>query len=162
MGSPSGMDIQQHKLRLEELLRIELKDKLVFCDILRFVSVILKNADAIAEQDKIPAYMVLNKAFTNGFLDGTYVVDDTNNVIGWTWHYENRHTHCMLKFPDTVKADEKVCYDMFTRVVRLVEMVWIYVMFVKQYTDYQKEYMFISDVVDYEIVEDGLTKKYEL
>ena len=162
MGSPSGMDIQQHKLRLEELLRIEPKDKLVFGDILRFVSVILKNADAIAEQDKIPAYMVLNKAFANGFLDGTYVVDDTNNVIGWTWHYENRHTHCMLKFPDNVKVDEKVCYDMFTRVVRLVEMVWIYVMFVKQYTDYQKEYMFISDVVDYEIVEDGLTKKYEL
>jgi len=162
VGSPSGMDIQQHKLRLEELLRIEPKDKLVFGDILRFVSVILKNADAIAEQDKIPAYMVLNKAFANGFLDGTYVVDDTNNVIGWTWHYENRHTHCMLKFPDNVKVDEKVCYDMFTRVVRLVEMVWIYVMFVKQYTDYQKEYMFISDVVDYEIVEDGLTKKYEL
>lgn len=152
------MKAKSGKLKLEELLRVDVNDER-FTEVLRFVSVILRAADTVCDQDGKCAYHVLHDAFKMGFPDGAFYVDDTINSAGFTWSYEGRHTHCVIAFPPDIKATEQICYEVFTRVVRYVEIVWCYVEFVCLYRSENNMGKYIRDFIDYELEDANAVKK---
>ena len=152
------MKAKSDKLKLEELLRVDVNDER-FTEVLRFVSVILRAADTAGEQDNKCGYHVLHDAFKMGFPDGSFYVDDTINSAGYTWDYGGRHTHCVIAFPKDIKVTEQICYEIFTRVVRYVEIVWCYVEFVCLYRSENNTGKYIRDFIDYELEDANAVKK---
>lgn len=126
-----------------------------FENLVRLVNVFLYNADSTASMYGLTSFEVMHETFMHGFPDGSFVVEDTKNTMGFCWKFRETSTGYFITLPSSTKADMGSCFIFFTRVVRMVELVWCFVEFYLLFLYEYDSKRFFSEILTLDIPENS-------